>query len=154
MPIWWVSQSTQSALKRRKQKNPCTCYDQMFPTNPGILSSTTWKKKVFLMKILLSFYSSKLAHIGKSILSNIAILNIYHRFTPDRIKKKKELCSISIKNAKDYEWEWVKVAQSCLTLCDPMDCNPPGSPLSMGFFRQEYYKYFWICLLRKAKINK
>ena len=23
--------------------------------------------------------------------------------------------------------EWVKVAQSCLTLCDPMDCNLPGS---------------------------
>ena len=23
--------------------------------------------------------------------------------------------------------EWVKVAQSCLTLCDPMDCSPPGS---------------------------
>ena len=21
----------------------------------------------------------------------------------------------------------VKVAQSCLTLCDPMDCSPPGS---------------------------
>ena len=21
----------------------------------------------------------------------------------------------------------VSVAQSCLTLCDPMDCNPPGS---------------------------
>ena len=26
-------------------------------------------------------------------------------------------------------------AQSCPTLCDPMDC----SPLSMGFFRQEYW---------------
>ena len=25
--------------------------------------------------------------------------------------------------------------QSCLTLCDPMDCSPP--PLSMGFSRQE-----------------
>ena len=22
---------------------------------------------------------------------------------------------------------WVLVAQSCLTLCDPMDCSPPGS---------------------------
>ena len=29
------------------------------------------------------------------------------------------------------------VAQSCLTLCDPMDCSLPG-PLSMGFSRQEY----------------
>ena len=33
-----------------------------------------------------------------------------------------------------YESE---VAQSCLTLCDPMYCNHQG-PLSMGFPRQEY----------------
>ena len=30
-------------------------------------------------------------------------------------------------------------AQSCLTLCDPMDGIPPGS---MGFFRQEYWSRF------------
>ena len=29
-------------------------------------------------------------------------------------------------------------AQSCPTLCDPMDYNLPGSSLSMGFLRQEY----------------
>ena len=29
------------------------------------------------------------------------------------------------------------VVQSCLTLCYPMECNPPGS-LSMKFSRQEY----------------
>ena len=28
--------------------------------------------------------------------------------------------------------------QSCLTLCDPMDCSCQA-PLSMGFSRQEYY---------------
>ena len=32
----------------------------------------------------------------------------------------------------------VKVAQLCLTLCDPMDCNPPGSSV-MGFSKQEYW---------------
>ena len=30
-----------------------------------------------------------------------------------------------------------KSLQSCLTLCDPMDCSLPGS-LSMGTSRQEY----------------
>ena len=25
-------------------------------------------------------------------------------------------------------WKWKLAAQSCPTLCDPMDCNPPGSP--------------------------
>ena len=31
-----------------------------------------------------------------------------------------------------------QLLQSCLTICDPMDCSPPGS-LSMGFFREEYW---------------
>ena len=33
----------------------------------------------------------------------------------------------------------VLVAQSCLTLCDPMDCSLPGSMGSMEFSRQEYW---------------
>ena len=32
----------------------------------------------------------------------------------------------------------VLVAQSCLTLGDPMDCSPPAPP-SMGFYRQEHW---------------
>ena len=32
----------------------------------------------------------------------------------------------------------VKLLQSCLTLCDPMDCSHQ-SPLSLGFSRQEYW---------------
>ena len=31
-----------------------------------------------------------------------------------------------------------EVAQSCPTLCDPVDCSPPA-PLSMGFSRREYW---------------
>ena len=31
---------------------------------------------------------------------------------------------------------YVLVVQSCLTLCDPMDCH---APLSMGFSRQKYW---------------
>ena len=34
--------------------------------------------------------------------------------------------------------EWSEVAQSCPTLCDPMDGSLPGPP-SMGFSRQEYW---------------
>ena len=30
-------------------------------------------------------------------------------------------------------------AQSCLTLCDPVDCKSQA-PLSVGFFRQEYWR--------------
>ena len=31
-----------------------------------------------------------------------------------------------------------KSLQSCLTLCNPMDCSPQA-PLSMEFFRKEYW---------------
>ena len=31
------------------------------------------------------------------------------------------------------------VAQSCLTLCNPMDCIIHQAPLSLGFSRQEYW---------------
>ena len=31
------------------------------------------------------------------------------------------------------------VAQSCLTLCDPMGCSPPGFSVHGGFSRQEYW---------------
>ena len=34
------------------------------------------------------------------------------------------------------------VAKLCLTLCNPMNCIAHQTPLSMGFFRQEY----WITL--------
>ena len=34
------------------------------------------------------------------------------------------------------------VAQSCLTLCDPVDCSPPGLLCPWGFSRQEYWSGF------------
>ena len=37
------------------------------------------------------------------------------------------------------------VTQSCLTLCDPMDCNPPGSSVHGIFFRQEYWSG-WVAI--------
>ena len=39
---------------------------------------------------------------------------------------------------RDSTGACVKSFQSCLTLCDPTDCSPPGSS-SMGFSRQEYW---------------
>ena len=35
--------------------------------------------------------------------------------------------------------KWSEVAQSCPTLCDPMDSSLHQAPLSMGFSRQEYW---------------
>ena len=33
----------------------------------------------------------------------------------------------------------VKSPQSCLTICDPMDCIAHQAPLSMGFSKQDYW---------------
>ena len=30
---------------------------------------------------------------------------------------------------RKHDIEWSKVAQSCPTICDPMDCSPPGSSI-------------------------
>ena len=35
--------------------------------------------------------------------------------------------------------KWSEVAQSCLTLCNPVNCIAHQAPLSMGFSRQEYW---------------
>ena len=34
---------------------------------------------------------------------------------------------------------YAKSLQSCLTLCDPIDGSPPGSPPSLGFSRQDHW---------------
>ena len=45
--------------------------------------------------------------------------------------KNTEWVAISFSSDKVWrEWrEWSEVVQSCLTLCDPMDCNLPGSSI-------------------------
>ena len=42
-----------------------------------------------------------------------------------------------------FMWVHVKSLQSCLTLCDPMDCSLPGSSVFLGFSRQEYWGGLW-----------
>ena len=41
-------------------------------------------------------------------------------------------------NTHTHTYMCAKLLQSCLILCDPMDCSPPGF-LSMGFSKQEYW---------------
>ena len=53
-------------------------------------------------------------------------------------------CPISSNNESLtlHAYVHAKSLQSCLTLCDPMDCSPPGvrrAPLSIGFSREEYW---------------
>ena len=43
-----------------------------------------------------------------------------------------------------------EVAQSCLTLCDPMDCSPPGSSVH-GIFHAWILEWVAVSFSRKAK---
>ena len=48
--------------------------------------------------------------------------------------------TVSVIEVADYiKSSQVLVAELCPTLCDPMGCSLPGSTLSMGFSRQEYW---------------
>ena len=62
------------------------------------------------------------------------------RFASVIIKSKEHLMIVSVlrKCLSSANFMKVKmlVAQSCLTLCDPMDCSPSG--FSVGFSRQEW----------------
>ena len=46
-----------------------------------------------------------------------------------------------------------EVAQSCPTLCDPMDCSPPGSSVH-GVFQARVLEWGAIASSRKVKIRK
>ena len=44
-------------------------------------------------------------------------------------KKKKEFISIFLAQTLKAINQFISVTQSCLTLCDPMDCSTPGLPV-------------------------
>ena len=47
-----------------------------------------------------------------------------------------------------WKWKWSRsVAQSCLTLCDPMDCSLPGSPVH-GIFQARVLEWVAISFSR------
>ena len=44
--------------------------------------------------------------------------------------------------------------QLCLTLCNPMDCTPPGSSLSMEFSRQEHWSWVAISYFQRIFLTQ
>ena len=45
----------------------------------------------------------------------------------------------------------LSLAQSCLTLCDPMDCRPPGSSVH-GIFQARILE--WVAMLYSARSQR
>ena len=46
-------------------------------------------------------------------------------------------------------WKWSEIAQSCLTLCNPMDCSPPGSSIH-GTFQARILEWVAISFCRRS----
>ena len=55
-----------------------------------------------------------------------------------RDKRQEEEIMLILKSCSIYSFMY-SVDQLNPTLCNPMDCSPPGSSLSMEFSRQEYW---------------
>ena len=59
-------------------------------------------------------------------------------------------CNRKLKKKRKKESE---VAQSCLTLCDPMGCSPPGSSIH-GIFQARVLRWVAISFSKKHSLNK
>ena len=62
----------------------------------------------------------------------------FHLWKENHQTMKAKLSDIIMEINNYWMLACVLVAQSCLTLCDPLNCSPKA-PLVMGFSRQEYW---------------
>ena len=91
-------------------------------------------------------------NLGDSVTTPRIVCRLWHPLALLFMFSERGICRLRVgklldggerKHGKIYTWICIyktcaKSLQTCPTLCDPMDCSPPGS-LSMGFSRQEYW---------------
>ena len=75
-----------------------------------------------------------------------------HKMGIKRHRAKKETEETQVRfqgnlKMQQHTWHWNEVAQSCPTLCDPMDCSPPGSSIH-GIFRARVLEWVAISFSR------
>ena len=70
-------------------------------------------------------------------------LGNWGRLSCEQSKRKNRARGYSRKEQKGNGQDLVLVAQSCLTLCDPMDCSPPGSSVH-GFLQARVLE--WVAI--------
>ena len=67
--------------------------------------------------------------------------------------RKVTFSAVSIPSASDKVKSESEVAQSCPTLCDPMDCSPPGSSIH-GIFQARILEWVAISFSRGSSRPK
>ena len=84
----------------------------VLPLTHFFFSLKRWGKFNQLLPLLSSFISKKPIFKDPTGLANLeGKKTLYNRYSPKRLSRK-PVCLVT---------------QSCLTLCNPMDCSPPGS---------------------------
>ena len=58
---------------------------------------------------------------------------IFHSILPHFLSSFQKFCEVSSLITIEPHIQFSSVAQSCLTLCDPMDCSTPGFPVHQEF---------------------
>ena len=76
--------------------------------------------------------------IGKDGIHMIKIRKLFPLAHRNEMQVKIKGSEVTLSEVKFSEDHRSEVAQSCLTLCDPVDCSLQAPP-SMGFSRQEYW---------------
>ena len=122
---WTVAHQAPPSMEFSRQEYSHFLPQGIFPTqgsNPHLLCL-----------LHLQVDSLPLCHLGSSM-----------DLLPGEFQRQRSLTGYSLQGCKELETtEWLphihthtdtEVTQSCLTLCDPMDCSPPGS-LVHGIFQ-------------------
>ena len=101
--------------------------------------NTNWKKKSHCLQMAW-YQTEKILHITKKLTSKLSEATGYRIYTQksvaclcinNELSERESKKIITFKTgSKRVNYSGVnlsEVAQSCLTLCDPVDCSPPGS---------------------------
>ena len=104
---------------------------------PDIYMLQTFFPTLLLLLLLHSgIYQPPHARLHPGLCSTLCH-DSYREWSKEKIQNGKRSGCYVYEEASEGE-----VAQSCPTLCNPVDYSPPGSSLSLGFPRQEYRSGF------------
>ena len=115
----FMTQVLPSALSSTESSSPCLWYDLTWTWDSlpeGFLLASAWAGQMGLRLTALEYHSALKWEWEHPFLSVSRAWHWYFR------------CSRQL-HGHCIQSVCVSVAQSCPTLCDPVDCSPPGSPV-------------------------
>ena len=77
------------------------------------------------------FFTTSACELWRTVTSLISSTSSHEKVCASNSSISEKSCYLCLKKKKKRMNEWMccSVTQSCLTLCDPMDCSTPGFPV-------------------------